>query len=144
MTDLMSSGPPFCDPSLDNCGQPWAPLFALGIQFIITLILVNTFIAIVVDTFYTMLQKEKEITAREKAIDEFCRLWTRVDPGHSWWVELTDFMDLLEQFRETWDQSAAGKAAAKTSQDRYRLEKAVGTLQVCTRIFMCACVRAYS
>jgi hypothetical protein len=95
MNDLMMDGFPLCDHALDNCGQPWAPVYALGIQFLIGLTLVSTFIAIVVDTFHDMLAQHDQITIKDDNVDYFCALWTQFDPDHTWWIEFPRIVELM-------------------------------------------------
>ncbi|KAI9137967.1 Ion transport protein-domain-containing protein [Paraphysoderma sedebokerense] len=89
--------PPFCEVEKGNCGYPWAPIFFLSLQFIMNWILLNAFIAIVVDSFHYWIGNNELIVDIEKSIDHFHALWIQYDYGHAQIIQLSDLIELYKR-----------------------------------------------
>jgi hypothetical protein len=69
----------FCVPSAGNCGSPFAPVFYVAFLVLGSFVMINLYIAIILDNFSTLLanQRQKHIIDR-MALTQ--RVWMRLDP----------------------------------------------------------------
>uniref|UniRef100_A0A8C3HYX6 Sodium channel protein n=1 Tax=Chrysemys picta bellii TaxID=8478 RepID=A0A8C3HYX6_CHRPI len=107
LNPILNTGPPYCDPNLKNangskgdCGSP-----AVGILFFVTyiiisfLIVVNMYIAIILENFSVATEESTEPLS-EDDFDMFYEIWERFDPEATQFIEysvLSDFADALAE-----------------------------------------------
>ncbi|XP_043365639.1 sodium channel protein type 5 subunit alpha-like isoform X3 [Dermochelys coriacea] len=107
LNPILNTGPPYCDPNLKNangskgdCGSP-----AVGILFFVTyviisfLIVVNMYIAIILENFSVATEESTEPLS-EDDFDMFYEIWEKFDPEATQFIEysvLSDFADALAE-----------------------------------------------
>ncbi|NXM55368.1 SCN5A protein, partial [Illadopsis cleaveri] len=107
LNPILDTGPPYCDPNLPNangskgdCGSP-----AVGILFFVTyiiisfLIVVNMYIAIILENFSVATEESTEPLS-EDDFDMFYEIWEKFDPEATQFIEysaLSDFADALAE-----------------------------------------------
>ncbi|XP_008498971.1 sodium channel protein type 5 subunit alpha-like isoform X2 [Calypte anna] len=107
LNPILNTGPPHCDPNLLNangskgdCGSP-----AVGILFFVTyiiisfLIVVNMYIAIILENFSVATEESTEPLS-EDDFDMFYEIWEKFDPEATQFIEysaLSDFADALSE-----------------------------------------------
>uniref|UniRef100_A0A8C8SMQ1 Sodium channel protein n=1 Tax=Pelusios castaneus TaxID=367368 RepID=A0A8C8SMQ1_9SAUR len=107
LNPILNTGPPYCDPNLINangskgdCGSP-----AVGILFFVTyiiisfLIVVNMYIAIILENFSVATEESTEPLS-EDDFDMFYEIWEKFDPEATQFIEysaLSDFADALAE-----------------------------------------------
>ncbi|XP_061442983.1 sodium channel protein type 5 subunit alpha-like isoform X1 [Rhineura floridana] len=107
LSPILNTGPPYCDPShintngsRGNCGSP-----AVGILFFVTyiiisfLIVVNMYIAIILENFSVATEESTEPLS-EDDFDMFYEIWEKFDPEATQFIEyaaLSDFADALSE-----------------------------------------------
>ncbi|XP_074918280.1 sodium channel protein type 5 subunit alpha-like [Chelonoidis abingdonii] len=107
LNPILNTGPPYCDPNLKNangskgdCGSP-----AVGILFFVTyiiisfLIVVNMYIAIILENFSVATEESTEPLG-EDDFDMFYEVWEKFDPEATQFIEysaLSDFADALAE-----------------------------------------------
>ncbi|XP_062424762.1 sodium channel protein type 5 subunit alpha-like isoform X2 [Rhea pennata] len=107
LNPILNTGPPYCDPNLLNangskgdCGSP-----AVGILFFVTyiiisfLIVVNMYIAIILENFSVATEESTEPLS-EDDFDMFYEIWEKFDPEATQFIEysaLSDFADALSE-----------------------------------------------
>ncbi|NWS15382.1 SCN5A protein, partial [Pachyramphus minor] len=107
LNPILNTGPPYCDPNLPNangskgdCGSP-----AVGILFFVTyiiisfLIVVNMYIAIILENFSVATEESTEPLS-EDDFDMFYEIWEKFDPEATQFIEysaLSDFADALSE-----------------------------------------------
>ncbi|NXV81791.1 SCN4A protein, partial [Atlantisia rogersi] len=107
LNPILNTGPPYCDPNLPNangskgdCGSP-----AVGILFFVTyiiisfLIVVNMYIAIILENFSVATEESTEPLS-EDDFDMFYEIWEKFDPEATQFIEysaLSDFADVLSE-----------------------------------------------
>ncbi|KAI9140843.1 Ion transport protein-domain-containing protein [Paraphysoderma sedebokerense] len=89
--------PPFCDLQAGNCGTKWAPVYFISLQLLMNWILLNSFIAIVVDSFHHMLSNDDIIQTIEQSVDKFNQLWVEYDIRGTQVITIWDFLELYER-----------------------------------------------
>ncbi|XP_039093102.1 sodium channel protein type 10 subunit alpha isoform X1 [Hyaena hyaena] len=105
LSPILNTGPPYCDPNLPNsngsrgnCGSP-----AVGILFFTTyiiisfLIVVNMYIAVILENFNVATQESTEPLS-EDDFDMFYETWEKFDPEATQFITfsaLSDFADTL-------------------------------------------------
>ncbi|XP_042327835.1 sodium channel protein type 5 subunit alpha-like [Sceloporus undulatus] len=107
LNPILNTGPPYCDPghlntngSKGNCGSP-----AVGILFFVTyiiisfLIVVNMYIAIILENFSVATEESTEPLS-EDDFDMFYEIWEKFDPEATQFIEysaLSNFADALSE-----------------------------------------------
>ncbi|XP_020653693.3 sodium channel protein type 4 subunit alpha isoform X4 [Pogona vitticeps] len=108
LNPILNSGPPDCDPHLDNpgsdvkgdCGNP-----AMGICFFCSyiiisfLIVVNMYIAIILENFNVATEESSEPLC-EDDFEMFYETWEKFDPDATQFIDysiLSDFVDTLQE-----------------------------------------------
>ncbi|KAG6939142.1 sodium voltage-gated channel alpha subunit 5 [Chelydra serpentina] len=107
LNPILNTGPPYCDPNLKNangskgdCGSP-----AVGILFFVTyiiisfLIVVNMYIAIILENFSVATEESTEPLS-EDDFDMFYEIWEKFDPEATQFIEysvLSEFADALAE-----------------------------------------------
>uniref|UniRef100_A0A7M4EA16 Sodium channel protein n=1 Tax=Crocodylus porosus TaxID=8502 RepID=A0A7M4EA16_CROPO len=107
LNPILNTGPPYCDPNILNangskgdCGTP-----AIGILFFVTyiiisfLIVVNMYIAIILENFSVATEESTEPLS-EDDFDMFYEIWEKFDPEATQFIEysaLSDFADALSE-----------------------------------------------
>ncbi|XP_066487470.1 sodium channel protein type 5 subunit alpha-like isoform X4 [Tiliqua scincoides] len=107
LNPILNTGPPYCDPHHNNtngskgdCGSP-----AVGILFFVTyiiisfLIVVNMYIAIILENFSVATEESTEPLS-EDDFDMFYEIWERFDPEATQFIEydaLSNFADALSE-----------------------------------------------
>uniref|UniRef100_A0A670J1E9 Sodium channel protein n=1 Tax=Podarcis muralis TaxID=64176 RepID=A0A670J1E9_PODMU len=107
LSPILNTGPPYCDPShintngsRGNCGSP-----AVGILFFVTyiiisfLIVVNMYIAIILENFSVATEESTEPLS-EDDFDMFYEIWEKFDPEATQFIEyaaLSNFADALSE-----------------------------------------------
>ncbi|XP_078079937.1 sodium channel protein type 4 subunit alpha-like [Mustelus asterias] len=104
---IMNSGPPDCDPHVanpgtdtkGNCGNPMVGvIFFVGYIIISFLIVVNMYIAIILENFNVATEESAEPLC-EDDFEMFYEVWEKFDPEATQFVEyarLSDFVDTLQ------------------------------------------------
>uniref|UniRef100_A0A7S1IVH8 Ion transport domain-containing protein n=1 Tax=Eutreptiella gymnastica TaxID=73025 RepID=A0A7S1IVH8_9EUGL len=77
MADCMVQEP-FCSEQFADCGVPTAPIFFVSFVLLGMFILLNLFIAVILDNFMEV--SEEEDLGVHDAIQNFCRVWGKFDP----------------------------------------------------------------
>jgi len=96
MNDCMIQSPQ-CDPSLGECGYTWAPIYFIALQVIFNWILLNSFIAITIDTFHEMITNNAEVKEVERTIAEFNSVWATFDRKGKYKIYFPDMIPLYER-----------------------------------------------
>uniref|UniRef100_A0A8D0HP20 Sodium channel protein n=1 Tax=Sphenodon punctatus TaxID=8508 RepID=A0A8D0HP20_SPHPU len=107
LNPILNTGPPYCDPNyrntnrtMGNCGSP-----AVGILFFVTyiiisfLIVVNMYIAIILENFSVATEESTEPLS-EDDFDMFYEIWEKFDPEATQFIEysaLSNFADALPE-----------------------------------------------
>lgn len=107
LNPILNTGPPYCDPHHNNtngskgdCGSP-----AVGILFFVTyiiisfLIVVNMYIAIILENFSVATEESTEPLS-EDDFDMFYEIWEKFDPEATQFIEydaLSNFADALSE-----------------------------------------------
>eukprot|EP01012_Entosiphon_sulcatum_P003273 TRINITY_DN10993_c0_g1_i1.p1 TRINITY_DN10993_c0_g1~~TRINITY_DN10993_c0_g1_i1.p1 ORF type:complete len:1541 (+),score=247.19 TRINITY_DN10993_c0_g1_i1:38-4660(+) len=94
MDDLMMQ-PPRCSHSAGDCGSAWAPLYFISLQFVVTVTLLNTLTAILVDNFHEMVSVKEALNLKEVVVDSFNVAWTRFDIKRTEWIEAPQLLELI-------------------------------------------------
>ncbi|ORX61128.1 hypothetical protein BCR36DRAFT_408104 [Piromyces finnis] len=98
MADCMGKTITNCDPKIENCGSKYASIYYITLHIILNWILLNSFSAITVDTFITVLKEHDEIARLEKVWDKFNEQWIEYDDNKSGEVEFIDLISIYENF----------------------------------------------
>jgi hypothetical protein len=99
MTDCSGRNLNGCDPSVENCGVIWAPAFFILLEIIFNWILLNSFIAITVDTFLNVLNDLDEINKIESITNTFRQVWLKYDKKGKGVVEFKEMLKIYREFR---------------------------------------------
>lgn len=87
-----------CNPETENCGSKYAVIFYITLHVVLNWILLNSFSAITVDTFITVLEEHDEIVRLEKVWDEFNKQWIEYDMNKSGEVDFVDLINIYDEF----------------------------------------------
>jgi len=98
MADCMGKTVTNCDPSKENCGSRFATVYFITLHIILNWILLNSFSAITVDTFITVLDEHDEIARLEKVWDKFNEHWIEYDINKSGEVEFIELINIYDKF----------------------------------------------
>lgn len=103
--DPLMVSPPDCDPHLENdglngnCGNSFlAVFFFVSYIIIIFLIIINMYIAVILENFNEA-QQQEEIGVTDDDLETFIQVWEEFDPKATHYIslnQLSDFLDLLE------------------------------------------------
>lgn len=103
--DPLMVSPPDCDPDLDNgglngnCGNRFlAVFFFVSYIIIIFLIIINMYIAVILENFNEA-QQQEEIGVSDDDLETFIQVWEEYDPKATHYIslyQLSDFLDALE------------------------------------------------
>ncbi|XP_042693435.1 sodium channel protein type 4 subunit alpha [Centrocercus urophasianus] len=108
LSPILNSGPPDCDPNLENpgssvkgdCGNPSIGIFFFCSYIIISfLIVVNMYIAIILENFNVATEESSEPLC-EDDFDMFYETWEKFDPDATQFIAystLSDFVDTLQE-----------------------------------------------
>ncbi|XP_009978333.1 PREDICTED: sodium channel protein type 4 subunit alpha [Tauraco erythrolophus] len=108
LSPILNSGPPDCDPDLENpgtsvkgnCGNPSIGIFFFCSYIIISfLIVVNMYIAIILENFNVATEESSEPLC-EDDFEMFYETWEKFDPDATQFIEysaLSDFVDTLQE-----------------------------------------------
>ncbi|XP_061872685.1 sodium channel protein type 4 subunit alpha-like [Colius striatus] len=108
LSPILNSGPPDCDPNLENpgssvkgdCGNPSIGIFFFCSYIIISfLIVVNMYIAIILENFNVATEESSEPLC-EDDFEMFYETWEKFDPDATQFIEystLSDFVDTLQE-----------------------------------------------
>ena len=88
-----------CNPNTDNCGSKWAIVYFITLQVIFNWILLNSFIAITVDTFITVLEEHDEIVRLEKVWNTFNQQWIKYDWNKSGDLTFVELINMYNSFK---------------------------------------------
>ena len=97
MADCVGRTIRFCVEGKDNCGNLFSPFYFISLQIIINWILLNSFIAIIVDSFVMLLQEHDEIDRMELVKKRFTESWNRYDANRKGFLLFKDFVDMYEE-----------------------------------------------
>lgn len=107
LNPILNSGPPDCDPHLENpgssvkgdCGNPAIGIFFFCSYIIISfLVVVNMYIAIILENFNVATEESSEPLC-EDDFEMFYETWEKFDPDATQFVDysiLSDFVDTLQ------------------------------------------------
>ncbi|XP_010226082.1 PREDICTED: sodium channel protein type 4 subunit alpha [Tinamus guttatus] len=108
LSPILNSGPPDCDPDLENpgspikgnCGNPSIGIFFFCSYIIISfLIVVNMYIAIILENFNVATEESSEPLC-EDDFEMFYEIWEKFDPDATQFIAystLSDFVDTLQE-----------------------------------------------
>ncbi|XP_065555192.1 sodium channel protein type 4 subunit alpha isoform X2 [Lathamus discolor] len=108
LSPILNSGPPDCDPDLENpgssvkgdCGNPSIGIFFFCSYIIISfLIVVNMYIAIILENFSVATEESSEPLC-EDDFEMFYEIWEKFDPDATQFIAystLSDFVDTLQE-----------------------------------------------
>ncbi|XP_074972950.1 sodium channel protein type 4 subunit alpha [Phalacrocorax aristotelis] len=108
LSPILNSGPPDCDPNLENpgssvkgdCGNPSIGIFFFCSYIIISfLIVVNMYIAIILENFNVATEESSEPLC-EDDFEMFYETWEKFDPDATQFIAystLSDFVDTLQE-----------------------------------------------
>uniref|UniRef100_A0A8C3KT32 Sodium channel protein n=1 Tax=Calidris pygmaea TaxID=425635 RepID=A0A8C3KT32_9CHAR len=108
LSPILNSGPPDCDPDLENpgssvkgdCGNPSIGIFFFCSYIIISfLIVVNMYIAIILENFNVATEESSEPLC-EDDFEMFYETWEKFDPDATQFIAystLSDFVDTLQE-----------------------------------------------
>ncbi|NXJ14783.1 SCN4A protein, partial [Odontophorus gujanensis] len=108
LNPILNSGPPDCDPDLENpgssikgnCGNPSIGIFFFCSYIIISfLIVVNMYIAIILENFNVATEESSEPLC-EDDFEMFYEIWEKFDPDATQFIAystLSDFVDTLQE-----------------------------------------------
>uniref|UniRef100_A0A8B9CGE6 Sodium channel protein n=1 Tax=Anser brachyrhynchus TaxID=132585 RepID=A0A8B9CGE6_9AVES len=108
LSPILNSGPPDCDPELENpgssvkgnCGNPSIGIFFFCSYIIISfLIVVNMYIAIILENFNVATEESSEPLC-EDDFEMFYETWEKFDPDATQFIAystLSDFVDTLQE-----------------------------------------------
>ena len=88
-----------CNPNKENCGSRWAIVYFITLQVIFSWILLNSFIAITVDTFVTVLEEHDEIIRLEKVWNAFNQQWIKYDWNKSGDLTFVELVNMYNSFK---------------------------------------------
>ena len=129
MADCMGKTITNCDPTIENCGSKFATVYFITLHIILNWILLNSFSAITVDTFITVLDEHDEIARLEKVWDKFNEHWIEYDfnkSGEVGFVELINIYDKFELPRGTqWGNHSRTKGLLATKPPITELFKSI-------------------
>ncbi|XP_039379414.1 sodium channel protein type 5 subunit alpha-like isoform X4 [Mauremys reevesii] len=100
LSPILNTGPPFCEPNIQECGKP-----AVGIIFFVSyiiisfLIVVNMYIAVILENF-NVATEESTDPLGEDDFDMFYEVWEKFDPEATQFIRysaLSDFADALAE-----------------------------------------------
>ncbi|XP_032265122.1 sodium channel protein type 10 subunit alpha isoform X3 [Phoca vitulina] len=105
LSPILNTGPPYCDPNLPNsngsrgnCGNPTVGILFFTTYIIISfLIVVNMYIAVILENFNVATQESSEPLS-EDDFDMFYETWEKFDPEATQFITfsaLSDFADTL-------------------------------------------------
>ncbi|ORX45220.1 hypothetical protein BCR36DRAFT_585826 [Piromyces finnis] len=83
----------------ENCGNLFSPFYFISLQIIINWILLNSFIAIIVDSFVMFLQEHDEINRMELIKKSFSDSWNNLDVGRKGFLQFKDFVKMYEEMK---------------------------------------------
>uniref|UniRef100_A0A8C2UAQ2 Sodium channel protein n=1 Tax=Coturnix japonica TaxID=93934 RepID=A0A8C2UAQ2_COTJA len=108
LSPILNSGPPDCDPNLENpgssikgnCGNPSIGIFFFCSYIIISfLIVVNMYIAVILENFNVATEESSEPLC-EDDFEMFYEIWEKFDPDATQFIAystLSDFVDTLQE-----------------------------------------------
>ncbi|XP_066265874.1 sodium channel protein type 4 subunit alpha B-like [Branchiostoma lanceolatum] len=103
---LINDGPPNCDPEADtpssngDCGNSGVAIFYMVVYLMVSfLIVINMYIAIILDNFSQVRQEVEEGGVTEDDVEMFYSVWERYDPDATEYIQyerLSNFVNELE------------------------------------------------
>ncbi|ORX45218.1 hypothetical protein BCR36DRAFT_358694 [Piromyces finnis] len=124
MTDCSGRNLVGCDPNVENCGVFWAPVYFLLLEIIFNWILLNSFIAITVDTFLNVLNDLDEINRIETITNTFRQIWLKYDLEGKGVIEFKDMLHIYRDFHipnnYLWGKKNSGKPIKPSIQKLFR------------------------
>jgi hypothetical protein len=72
--------PPDCEPALHNCGTPAAIPYFLTFVLLITIIMLNLFTAVIIESFEKQ-QEQEQWKLNPQSLEDFVNLWAEFDDG---------------------------------------------------------------
>ncbi|OUM68171.1 hypothetical protein PIROE2DRAFT_58244 [Piromyces sp. E2] len=124
MTDCSGRNLHGCNPDVENCGVFWAPAYFILLEVIFNWILLNSFIAITVDTFLNVLNDLDEINKIETITNTFRQIWLKYDMKGKGVVEFKDMLKIYREFHVPnnylWGKSSTGKPIKPSIQKLFR------------------------
>ncbi|ORY52206.1 hypothetical protein LY90DRAFT_670478 [Neocallimastix californiae] len=94
MADCIGRTIRFCSKDTENCGSYFSPFYFISLQILINWILLNSFIAIVVDSFIMLLQEQDEISRIELVKESFSDSWNKYDTQRKGFLSFKKFVDM--------------------------------------------------
>jgi len=124
MTDCSGRNLVGCDPEVENCGVVWAPAYFVLLEIIFNWILLNSFIAITVDTFLNVLNDLDEINKIESITNIFRQVWLKYDVKGKGIVEFDVMLKIYRDFHipynYRWGQNASSTRVKPSVQKLFR------------------------
>jgi len=124
MTDCSGRNLYGCNPEVENCGVFWAPAYFILLEVIFNWILLNSFIAITVDTFLNVLNDLDEINKIETITGTFRQVWLQYDMKGKGVVEFKDMLKIYREFHVPnnylWGKSSTGRPIKPSIQKLFR------------------------
>eukprot|EP00466_Bigelowiella_natans_P004329 jgi/Bigna1/69667/fgenesh1_pg.9_\ len=81
-----------CSDSEGNCGYPWSPVYTISFMIFVALVMVNLFIAVILESFSTATQDSESSL---ESLHEWRDIWSAFDPQGTGFLPATDVIHLL-------------------------------------------------
>lgn len=98
--DALLIQPPDCSEALGDCGVPWfATLYMVSYIIIIFLIVINTYIAVILENF-SQAHEQEEVGITEDDFEMFYVVWERYDPLATQFIKYEQLQDFVADLEE--------------------------------------------
>jgi len=96
MADCIGRTIRFCKAGSDNCGNWFSPFYFISLQIFVNWILLNSFIAIIVDSFVMLLQEHDDINRMELVKKSFSDSWNMYDVERTGFLSFKNFVKMYD------------------------------------------------
>jgi len=96
MADCVGRTIRFCVKGKENCGNWFSPFYFISLQILVNWILLNSFVAIIVDSFVMLLQEHDDINRMEVVKKSFSESWNMYDKERTGFLKFIDFVKMYD------------------------------------------------
>jgi len=96
MADCVGRTIRFCMKGKENCGNWFSPVYFISLQILVNWILLNSFVAIIVDSFVMLLQEHDEINRMELVKKSFSESWNKYDTERTGFLSFKNFIKMYD------------------------------------------------